>query len=51
MVISLARVIKTIDSVVSLLAATLYHGNPDRNHKLWNIVSTDTIKQFLTTPI
>jgi hypothetical protein len=24
-----------------LLAATLYHGNPDRNHKLWNIVSTE----------
>jgi hypothetical protein len=30
-----------IDSAVaSLLAATLYQGNPDRNHKLWNIVST-----------
>jgi hypothetical protein len=24
-----------------LLAATLYQGNPDRNHKLWNIVSTE----------
>jgi hypothetical protein len=24
-----------------LLAATLYQGNHDRNHKLWNIVSTD----------
>ena len=24
-----------------LLAATLYQGNPDRNNKLWNIVSTD----------
>jgi hypothetical protein len=24
-----------------LLAATLYHGNPDRNHKLRNIVSTE----------
>jgi hypothetical protein len=22
-------------------AATLYQGNPDRNHKLWNIVSTE----------
>jgi ABC-type sulfate transport system substrate-binding protein len=22
----------------SLLAATLYQGNPDRNHRLWNIV-------------
>jgi hypothetical protein len=21
--------------------ATLYQGNPDRNHKLWNIVSTE----------
>jgi hypothetical protein len=28
----------TSGSVVSLLAATLYHGNSDRNHKLWNIV-------------
>jgi hypothetical protein len=26
---------------VSLLAATLYQGNPDRNHKLWNIVSNE----------
>jgi hypothetical protein len=24
----------TLDSVASLLAATLYQGNPDRNHKL-----------------
>jgi hypothetical protein len=24
-----------------LLAATLRHGNPDRNHKLWNIGSTE----------
>ena len=24
-------------SVASLLEATLYQGNPDRNHKLWNI--------------
>ena len=23
-----------------LLVATLYQGNPDRNHKLWNIAST-----------
>jgi hypothetical protein len=30
----------TLGSVVSFLAATLYQGNPDRNHKLWNIVST-----------
>jgi hypothetical protein len=26
------------DSVASLLAATLYQGNLDRNHKLWNII-------------
>jgi hypothetical protein len=31
----------TLDSVASLLAATLYQGNPDMNHKLWNIVSTE----------
>ena len=29
----------TLGSVASLLAATLYQGNPDRNYKLWNIVS------------
>ena len=27
--------------IASLLTATLYQGNPDRNHKLWNIVSTE----------
>ena len=32
--------IGTLGSVASLLAATLYQGNPDRNYKLWNIVST-----------
>jgi hypothetical protein len=31
----------TLGSVVSLLAATLYQRNPDRNHKLWNIVSSE----------
>jgi hypothetical protein len=31
----------TFGSVASLLAATLYQGNPDRNHKLWNIVSSE----------
>jgi hypothetical protein len=31
----------TLGSVASLLAVTLYQGNPDRNHKLWNIVSSD----------
>jgi len=29
-----------------LLAATLYQGNPDRNHKLWNIVSTERYIQY-----
>ena len=31
----------TLGSVASLLAATLYQRNPDRNHKLWNIVSSE----------
>jgi hypothetical protein len=31
----------TLSSVSSLLAATLYQGNPDRNKKLWNIVSSE----------
>jgi hypothetical protein len=31
----------TLGSVASLLAATLCQGNPDRNHKLWNIVSSE----------
>jgi len=31
--------IRTFGSVASLLAATLYQGNTDRNHNLWNIVS------------
>jgi hypothetical protein len=30
-----------LGSVASLLVATLYQGNPDRNHKLWNIVSSE----------
>jgi hypothetical protein len=29
----------TLGSVATLLAATLYQGNPDMNHKLWIIVS------------
>jgi hypothetical protein len=28
----------TLGAVASFLAATLYQGNPDRNHKLWNIL-------------
>jgi hypothetical protein len=31
----------TLGSVAALLAATLYQGNADRNHKLWNIVSSE----------
>jgi hypothetical protein len=31
----------TPGSVASLLAATIYHENPDRNHKLWNIASSE----------
>jgi hypothetical protein len=31
----------TLGSVASLLAVTLYQGNPERNHKLWNIVSSE----------
>jgi hypothetical protein len=30
-----------LGSVVSLLTANLYQGNPDRNRKLWNIVSSE----------
>ena len=30
----------TLDSVASLLVATLYQGNPDKNHRLRNIVSS-----------
>jgi hypothetical protein len=33
----------TFGSVASLLAATLYQGNPDRNNKLWNIISISFI--------
>jgi hypothetical protein len=31
----------TLGSVTSLLAATLYQGYPDMNHKLWNSVSSE----------
>jgi hypothetical protein len=31
----------TLGSVAFLLAATLYQGNPDWIHKLWNIVSSE----------
>ena len=32
---------ENLGSIASLLAATLYQGNPDRNHILWNIVSSE----------
>ena len=31
----------TFGSVASLIASTLYQGNPDMNHKLWNVGSTE----------
>jgi hypothetical protein len=31
----------TLVSITSLLDATLYQGNPDRNHGFWNIGSTE----------
>ena len=31
----------TFGSVASLLAANLYQGNTDKNHKLWNIISSE----------
>ena len=32
----------TLGSVASLLAAILYQEHTDRNHKIWNIVSSET---------
>jgi hypothetical protein len=32
---------RTLGSVASLLSATLYQGNADMNHTLWNIVSSE----------
>jgi hypothetical protein len=31
----------TLGAVTSLLVTTLYQRNPDRNYKLWNIVSSE----------
>jgi hypothetical protein len=36
--------IGTLGSAAFLLAATLYQGNPDMNHKLWNIISKGRYK-------
>ena len=38
----------TLGSVASLLAATLYQGNPGRNHKLWKIGSTERYAYSMT---
>ena len=35
------EVIGALDTVASLLAVTLYQGNPDKNHYFWNIVSLE----------
>ena len=33
-------------TAVNVLAVTLYQGHPDRNHKLWNIASTERYAIF-----
>ena len=40
----------TLGSVASLFAATLYQGNPDRNYKLWNIVSSERYILHIRVP-
>jgi hypothetical protein len=40
-VMTSTSLIGTLDTVSSLLAALRYQWKPDRNHKLWKIVSTD----------
>jgi hypothetical protein len=40
----------TLCSVASLLAAALYQGNPDRNHKVWNIVSSERYILHIRVP-
>ena len=37
----------TLGLVTSLLAATLYQGNPDRNNRLWNIGSTEIYTLYM----
>jgi hypothetical protein len=37
----------TLGSLASLLVATLYQENPERNHKLWNIVSSERDIYFI----
>jgi hypothetical protein len=38
-VTTLKILLGTLDSVAALLAGTLNQGNPDRKHKLWNLVN------------
>jgi len=40
-VMTATQPIGTLDSVAFLLVATLYQGNSDRNHQLWNIALTE----------
>ena len=42
---------RTLGSVAFLFAATLYQGNHDRNHKLWNIVSTERYILHMQVPL
>jgi hypothetical protein len=44
-----SKPIGTIGSIAFLLAATLYQENPDRNHKLWNIRSTERYNSIKLT--
>jgi hypothetical protein len=37
----------TLVSVASLLAASLYQRNPDRNHNFWNTLSEASKFQFV----
>jgi hypothetical protein len=39
--------LEILGAAASVLAATVYQGGHDRNHKLWNIGSTDNICAFL----
>ena len=40
-VITSIKLLGTLGLVASLLAPNLFHGIADRNHKLWNMVSTE----------
>jgi hypothetical protein len=49
--ITSTKTLGTLGSVASLLAATLYQGNPDSNHKLWNIGSTERYLLHMQAPL